>query len=280
MGVKIVTDSTSDISPEVADELGIVVVPSYVRFGAELYRDGIDIGDIELYDKLAKAEVHPTTSEPTPADFANVYSDCSKEAESIISIHISAKISRIYDSANQGKSIAGGTLRIGVLDSSLVSVGVALVVMFAARLAKAGEGFEDIIEKTQQTIKQIRMLAVFDTMRGLVFSDRVGFGITALADVANAKPLLTVKDGVLIRAGLARSYPEGVLKLIEFVDDNLPNAQDLAIAHSVVPERAHELKERFSNAFAEDSIYVTQLGAALGVHSGPRALVVALRRNN
>ncbi len=136
------TDSTSDISPEVADTLGITVVPGYIRFGNEVYRDGVDIGSAELYDKLSKTRVHPTTSEPTPEDFARVYSECSKEAEAIISIHISGRMSRIFDSANEAKKLAKAPSRIEVIDSRLASVGLALAVMFAANLVKAGDTFE------------------------------------------------------------------------------------------------------------------------------------------
>ena len=280
MSIKIVTDSTSDISPEVADTLGITVVPGYIRFGNEVYRDGVDIGSAELYDKLTKTRVHPTTSEPTPEDFARVYSACSKEAEAIISIHISARMSRIFDSANEAKKIAKAPSRIEVIDSRLASVGLALAVMFAANLVKAGETFETIIAQTQLVLEQIHVLGVFDSMKGLVFSDRVGPGITALADIANTKPLLTIKDGVLVRAGLTQSYQEGVGKLIKFVHDNLPKVKDLAIAYSMVPEQANELRERLGRVFPVETIYVTQLGAALGVHSGSGVLVVALRRSN
>ncbi|MFC1870532.1 DegV family protein [Chloroflexota bacterium] len=280
MSIRIVTDSTSDISPEVADALGITVVPGYIRFGNEVYRDGVDISSAELYDKMAKTRVRPTTSEPTPEDFARVYSECSKETDNIISIHISARMSRIFNSANEAKKIAKTPSRIEVIDSQSASVGLALVVMFAANLVKAGETFETLITQTQLVLEKIHLLGVFDTMKGLVFSDRVGPGITALADVANVKPLLAVKDGVLVRAGLAQSYQEGVAKLIKFVHDNLPNVKDLAIAYSTIPEQANELKKHLGRVFPVETIYVTQLGAALGVHSGSGVLLVALRRGN
>ena len=99
MTVKIVTDSTSDISPEVANALGITVVPVYVRFGDEVYRDGIDISNDAFYENLLTSFVHPSTSQPIPEDFARVYSDCSKDIDGIISIHVSSKVSGTYNSA-------------------------------------------------------------------------------------------------------------------------------------------------------------------------------------
>ncbi|MBC8429703.1 MAG: DegV family EDD domain-containing protein, partial [Dehalococcoidia bacterium] len=87
MTVKIVTDSTSDLPPQLADELGITVVPVYLRFGEMVYRDGVDISHDEFYQKLVESPVHPSTSQPTPADFADVYSKLAKETDEIVSIH-------------------------------------------------------------------------------------------------------------------------------------------------------------------------------------------------
>lgn len=280
MSIRIVTDSTSDISPEVASDLGITVVPGYVWFGDEVYRDGVDISSTEFYDKLTRATVHPTTSEPTPEDFARVYADCSEGAESIISIHISAKISRIYDSALQGKKLAEGECRIEVVDSHFVSVGLALVVMAAARLAKAGESWRRVLEGTQRAISQVSMLGVFDTMRYLVMSDRVSSSIAAMADMLHIKPLLTFNNGEMVRAGLVLTYSNGMDKLYEFVENNHPNVQDLAIAHSTVPEKVNQLKKRLGYVFPEERIHVAQMGSALAVHGGPGMLVVALRRGD
>ena len=105
MSVRIVTDSTADLSPQLAQELGITVVPVYVLFGDKSYRDGIEIGYDELYDKLINSPIHPSTSQPTPADFAKVYQELSKETDEIISIHVSGKLSGTYSSALQGKKL-------------------------------------------------------------------------------------------------------------------------------------------------------------------------------
>ena len=173
MSVKVVTDSTSDISPEVARALGITVVPVYVRFGDEVYRDGIDISNDGFYQKLVTSFVHPATSQPTPQDFAQAYSDCSKEAEGIISIHVSAKTSGTYNGALHGKKMMKGECPIEVVDSKFTSVGLALVVMAAARLAQAGESLPGVFEETRKAIDQVRMLGVFDTMKYLVLGGRI-----------------------------------------------------------------------------------------------------------
>jgi len=279
MVVKVVTDSTSDISPEVAHSLGIAIVPAYVRFGDEVYRDGVDMSNAEFYYKLVTSPVHPATSQPPPQDFAVVYSDCSKEAEAIISIHVTAKASGTCNSALQGGKMTKGKCRIEVVDSRLTSVGLGMVVMAAARLAGAGGNLQSVLEETHRAISQVRMLGVFDTVKYLVRGGRVSKAIGVVASILDIKPLLTFKDGEVVRAGLARTNSSGMDRLYEFVEST-PTVQDLAIAYSTIPEQASRLKARLGSIFPEEKIYVTQLGAALGAHGGPGALALAVRRGD
>ncbi|MFC2006305.1 DegV family protein [Chloroflexota bacterium] len=277
MVVKIVTDSTSDISPEIAQALGITVVPVYVRFGEELYRDGVDISNEEFYDKLANSLVHPKTSQPTPQDFARVYSDCSKEAEGIVSIHISAKISGTYNAALQGKKMTKGKCQIEVVDSLFTSVGLALVVMAAARLARAGDSLQSVLDETRKAISQTHMLGIFETMKYLVLGGRLSQAAVVVASILQIKPLLTFRDGEVIRGGLVHTYSQGVERLFEFAENNLA-IQDLAIAYSAASEQVYQLKVKLRSIFPEEKIYLAELGAGLGVHSGPGALILALRQ--
>ncbi len=277
MVVKIVTDSTSDISPEIASTLGITIVPVYVRFGDEVYRDGVDISSDGFYHKLVTSFVHPATSQPTPQDFARVYSDCAKEADGIISIHISAKVSGTYNSALQGRKMTKGKCQIEVIDSRFGSVGLALVVMAAARLAGTGDRLSSIFEDTQKAISQVRMIGIVDTMKYLVLGGRVSKVTASVAKILNIKPLLTFKNGEIVRSGLVRTNSTGMDRLYEFVESN-PTIQDLAIAYSTEPEQANQLKARLGSIFPEEKIYVTQLSAALGAHGGPGALLLALRQ--
>jgi len=277
MVIKIVTDSTSDISPEVANALGITVVPVYVRFDDEVYRDGVDISNDEFYHRLATSFVHPATSQPTPEDFAKVYSDCSKEADGIISIHISAKVSDTYNSALQGKKMTKGKCQIEVFDSYVTSVGLALVVMATAKLASAGGSLLEVFEETRRAINQVRMTALVNKMKYLVLGGRLNKATAAVASILDIKPLLTFKDGEIARAGLVHTYLQGIDRLYKFVESN-PNIQDLAIAYSTTPEQVSQVKARLRSIFPDNNIYVTQLGAGLGVHLGPGVLIVALRR--
>jgi len=129
MNIKIVTDSTSDLPAALAREMDITVVPAYVHFGSEAYRDRIDILEDEFYEKLQTATVQPTTEPPTPDDFANVYRLLSQEADGIISIHISSKLSATCNSAQRGRDLAQIDCPIKIIDSQLVTMGLGLLVL-------------------------------------------------------------------------------------------------------------------------------------------------------
>jgi len=277
MAVKIVTDSTADISPEVAQDLGISIVPVYVRFGDKVYRDGVDISKAELYDWLETSPVHPATSQPSPQDFAKVYTDCAKDAESIVSIHLTGKLSGTCNSALQGKEISNTKCPIEIIDSRVTTVGLAIIVMAAAELARAKNDLSAVIEEAREAVSQIRVMGIFDTLKYLVLGGRVGKVPAAVTSVLQIKPLFTFKNGELVPTGLARTYASGLDKLYKFAQKNAA-LQDLAIAYTTGREHANQLKTRLGSLFPIEKISVTQIGPALGVHGGPGLLALALRR--
>ena len=276
MAVKIVTDSTADLPPEIAQQLGITVVPVYVRFGQEVYRDGVDISQDELYQKLVESPIHPTTSQPTPADFANVYSKLAKETDDIVSIQVTSKLSGTYNSALQGVELAGVKCRIKVVDSLLTSMGLGLVAMAAARLAQAGEDIQKVMEEVRLAIPCIRILAVFDTLKYLLRGGRIGKAKALIGGMLNVKPMLTMRDGELCPAGLARTRSKGIDRLFDLVKNAL-NIEEVAIVHSTTPDEASSLREYVGSIFDKGRIHLARLGPALGVHGGPGTLILTLR---
>ena len=276
MTVKIVTDSTSDLPPQLADELGITVVPVYLRFGEMVYLDGVDISHDEFYQKLVESSVHPSTSQPTPADFADVYGKLAEETDKIVSIHVTSKLSGTYNSALQGKELVGGGCHIEVVDSLSTSMGLGLISMAAARLAEAGESLEAVMEEIRQAIPSIRLLGVFDTLKYLLRGGRIGKAKALLGSVLNVKPLLTMREGELLPAGQVRTRNKGIDRLFDLVKNAL-NIQELAIVHSTTLDEADSLKERVASIFDRKRIHIARLGPALGVHGGPGTLLLALK---
>ncbi len=277
MNIKIITDSTSDIGQELAQSLGITVVPVYIRFGDRVYRDGVDLTNEEFYRMLKASPLHPATSQPPPEDFAKVFGECSGKADGIISIHISSKISGTYNSALLAAGKINGACPIEVVDSRFNSGGLALVVMEAARMAQSGFGMSEIMEKIRETIEHVKMLGMFDTVKYLSFSGRVKQLVLSAASILNIRLLLTFHDGEIARAGMARTFDKGMEKIAEFVKNN-NGIKELLIVHSMVPEKANQLKERISGFVDKSKIMILQLGAGLGVHGGPGVLLVAIRQ--
>jgi len=276
MTVKVVTDSTADLPVQLAQELGITVVPVYLRFGDKVYRDRVDISEDEFYQKLVESPIHPSTSQPTPADFTEVYQKLSQEADGIVSIQITSKLSGTYNSALQGREMAGVRCHIEVVDSLSGSMGLGLIAMAAARLAEAGKSLPEVLEELRQVIPSIHLLGVLDTLKYLLRGGRIGKAKALLGSVLNVKPLLTIRDGEIVPAGQARTRSKGIERLFDFVKNTL-NIQELAIVHSTTPDEASSLRERMGSIFAKERIHLARLGPALGVHFGPGTLIVALR---
>jgi len=259
-----------------AEHLGIHVVPIYVRFGDKVYRDGVDIDSDTFYKKLTDTSVHPATSQPTPEDFESVYREYCDKADGIISLHISSKISGTCNSANIAKKMLGSNCPIEVIDSRFNSAGLALLAMHAVSLAKSQKSLTALAEEVRASISHIDMFGFFDTMKYLARSGRVSKTIVAAANILNVKPLLTFREGDVIRAGLIRSISRGMDRIYKFVQEKR-NIAETVIVHSSIPEQADKLKKRLGELFPEDKINIMKMGAGLGVHGGPGVLLVGVR---
>jgi DegV family protein with EDD domain len=157
-----------------------------------------------------------------------------------------------------------------------VSMGLGLVAIAAAQAAKAGESLEKVVEAANQAIPKINLLALFDTLKYLLLGGRIGKAKALLGSILNVKPVLTLKDGEVVPAGQVRTRAKGIDKLVEFVKD-AADIQDLAVVHSTTPDEAQELAERIGSVFDRKRIRIARLGPVLGVHMGPRVLIIALR---
>ncbi len=261
-----------------ADELGIRVVPIYLRFGDKIYRDGVDITRDDFYSMLNSSPVHPATSQPNPEDFSSVYKEYCDSMDGIISIHISSKISGTYNSANMAKRTLKSECPIEVIDSRFNSAGLGLVVTAAARMVQAGASFPEVVNEANKAVNQVGMFGMFETMKYLARSGRVNKTIARASNILKVMPLLTFHDGEIVRAGLVRATSKGMDKIYDYVRRNIP-ISELTIVHSQVINQANQLKKRLSEFIKEEDISIAELGAGLGVHGGPGVLLAAIRRS-
>jgi DegV family protein with EDD domain len=277
MTIKIVTDSTADIPPELAKELGITIVPVYLRFGDDVFRDVVDISQDEFYRRLTHDPIIPSTTQPAPQDFINVYRELAKTADGILSIHVTSKLSGTYNSALRAKEAMGNKIPIEVIDSEVVTMGLGQLAITANEMAQSGMGLEQLVKEVKQMIPHVRVLGLLDTLKYLALGGRIGKVQALLGSVLNIKPMLTIKDGVLAPAGRARSRAKGIDMLFEYVK-NTPEIQDLAVIYNTTLDEAKDFVARLGTIYNEEKIKLARLGPALGVHTGPGILFIALRQ--
>jgi DegV family protein with EDD domain len=165
-----------------------------------------------------------------------------------------------------------------VIDSKLNSAGLGLVTIAAARMAKSGAGFQEVIKEANKAVSQTRMFGMFETMKYLARGGRINKTIAMASRILNVMPLLTFSDGEITRAGLVRTVNKGIEQICNFVRNNMPVCE-LVIVHSAVKDRANYLKEQLEELIPKKEINIAELGAGLGVHGGPGVLLVAIRRS-
>jgi DegV family protein with EDD domain len=279
MTVKIVTDSSSDIPPEIARELDITVVPLSVRFGAQTYRDGIDIMPEEFYRRLVSEPVHPATAAMSPGDFAGVYDKLAGQAEGIISIHLSQKVSATYNAAVQGRSLMENrACPVEVIDSRFVTIALGLITIAAARAAQAGKGMQETVAQVNELIPCMRVYGILDTLKYVMKGGRLGKAGPIISSILPVKPVLTMKDGKVAPIGAARTRIKAIERLCGLIAA-VPMVQELGIAHSTTEEELLSFVEKIKSILPEVKPVIAKLGPALGVHGGPGSILVGIQQD-
>jgi DegV family protein with EDD domain len=275
MTVKIITDSTADIPPAIAKELGIVVIPQYLIFGDKSFKDRIDITEDEFYDKLVNGKIQPTTSQPTPQEFANLFNEAGKNADGLLAILISSKLSGTINSAEQARKLVKVTCPIEIIDSKVIAMPLGMVVMAAARMAKAGKSLKEITASTKETCSKVKILILFDTLEYLARGGRIGKAKSLLGSLLNVKPMLTIKNGELVPVSQVRSRAKGTEKLHEFLK-SFKDIEELCVVYSSDKKDAEALADSIT-VFPRKQIMLVRLGPVVGSHAGPGILAIALR---
>lgn len=275
MTVKIITDTLSDITGDLAGELGITVVPLYVRFGEEVYRDRVDMTTDEFYHRLVHEDALPSTTQPTPNDFTEVYQKLARDTDEILVIVVSSKLSGTYQSAMQAKDMIGEKCRIEVIDSLTVAMGMGLIVIAAAGAAQAGAGLDELVALVRKAMSRSHLVAYFDTLKYLAKGGRIGKAQGLLGSMLSVKPLLTVRDGEMAPLTRVRSKAAGMDYLYNFVA-GFANIEGLAVEHCTTPDDADELVERLGSLFPKERIYRSILSPVLGTYAGPNAIAVTV----
>lgn len=275
MTVKIVTDSTSDLTPGMAAELGITVVPLYIHFGEETYRDGVDLSTEDFYRKLVQSKVLPTTSTTSPATFADVYDKLAQETGEILVITLSAKYSETYGVALQGKDLKQSRARVEVIDSATAIMGLGLLCIAAAKAASAGARLDDVVRLTRRNMQRSDVRMAFDTLEYLKRGGRIGNSQAFMGSILRINPILTIKNGTTEAVARTRSRAKAIEHLYNFAL-SFSNIEEMAIEDATTPDEVEALAERLSARFPKERIYRAKVSPVVGTHVGPHVLAVAV----
>ena len=275
MAVKIVTDSSADIPQELAAKLGITIVPLYVRFGDEVFRDIVEISHDEFYRRLTTGSIHPSSIQPSPQDFTDVYNKLSKESDGIISIHISSRLSGTINSAMQAKTNVSNC-PIEVIDSKILSMGLGIIAIEAAKLANKGSSFATILNWININVPRIKLMGLLDTLKYVLLGGRIGKAKALMGTLFNIKPVLSLRDGEVIPIGQVRSRGKGIERLLEFAKTG-KNITSISVVYNTTPEEAETIADKIAkgNSISRENIIISRIGPLLGVHLGPGSLIVA-----
>jgi DegV family protein with EDD domain len=269
----IVTDSTSDLLPEEAARLGVSVVPLYVRFGEEQFRDGIDLDADRFYGRLAQGGATPATSQPSPEDFASVYRRLLQGSDDrILSVHLSSKLSGTFQSAMSAAAEQDG--RVSVVDSGSISMGIQFLIRSALRDLDSGADADTVVRNTQARSARLVVYVLLDTLTYLHRGGRIGAAQAFLGGVLSFKPLIGVLDGEVHPQARVRSRRQGLDRMLALLAAAGP-LEAVGTMHSAAPELVDELRPRLVDAYPELKLGTGQLGPVVGTYAGPKAIGVA-----
>ena len=269
MTVRVVSDSTADLPPDVVAELGITVIPLLVLFGNEALRDGIDLTTEQFFQRLVSSPVHPSTSQPAVGVFQEVYEKLAQETDAIVSVHIGAKMSGTVAAAIVARDSLRNKIpcRIEVVDSSGASMGTGFAAMAAAKAAKAGASIEEVVAAAISVAGRQHTLALLDTLEYARRGGRITRVEAILGNLLNLKPIITIQD-VARPLSRARTRAGGLKRLFELAM-SYPDIVEVGIVYGTTPTDAELLSDWVRSRLPGVPIHVGPVGPSLGAHGGP-----------
>jgi DegV family protein with EDD domain len=274
--IRIVTDSTADIPLAIQQELNIKVVQLKIQFGSESFWDEELAGGL-FYEKLASSQALPTTSQPSPHEFLEIYKKLIADgADEIISIHLSSALSGTYQTA----LLAGSMLleqeeqlhgRIHIIDSLSASYGIGALAVAAAKAVREGQSSEQILELVRKTREDFKIYFLVDTLNYLQKGGRIGKASALIGSLLNIKPILSIdKDGEVVPIDKVRGQKKAMARIIEMMETDIPRKKlHMHVAHANNLEAAAQLRELIEAHFEVLSVAYIDLGSVIGTHAGP-----------
>lgn len=272
--IKIITDSTADLPVEIIKELDISIVPLYVTFNEEAFRDGIDITTAELYKRVEEEGTLPKTAAPSPADFHNIFKPFVDDGRDVLYIGLSSKLS----STIQNAKIAANEFpegRIKIIDSFNLSTGIGILVLKAVTMAKEGLDLQEIAAKLQEMVPKVKTAFVINTLEYLHKGGRCSSLQSFVGGMLKIRPIVQVVEGKMILGNKTRGKIEKALNtLIEMIstDEYGVDLENIIVTHSEGADNAAYIHEELIKLFPEANILVTTAGCVISSHCGPNTV--------
>ncbi|MDN3016818.1 DegV family protein [Paenibacillus sp. BSR1-1] len=272
--IKIVTDSTLDISTETAEQLGIVIVPLSITINGETYLDRVELDPVEFIENMSDANELPKSSQPPVGAFLEVYDHLGKEGYEVISIHMTGKMSGTVRSAESAAQMSEA--KVTVVDSQFISKALSFQVKEAAEMAKQGKSVEEILERLQSVREHTKLYIMVDTLENLVKGGRIGKGKAFIGSLLNIKPIASLEGAEYNPVTKVRSHSQVVKFMVkQFAEDvKGKTIRGVGIAHA----EAHELSTKIKNSIIEltgyHDIEIDYTGPIVSTHTGPGALAL------
>lgn len=281
--VRIVTDSSCDLPQEIADELGITIVPLSVRFGDEEFIDREELTTSEFWVRCVKSSTLPETAAPAPGQFEKVYRDLAADgASSVIVVSLSSKLSATMQSAElAARTVAADPdieLDVRVVDSLTITMGLGTIALACSRAARNGATADDVEKLAGDLSVRTRVFGALDTLDNLKKGGRIGNAKAMLATALSIKPIIEVKDGVVEQSGKQRTRSKALTFLVDKIKSYNGQIENLAVMHadcSDVDLFVEMLRPHYS-----DDIVVGEIGPVIGTHGGRGTIGIAFQVTN
>lgn len=273
--IRIITDSTSDLTPEQAEKLGVTVLPIEIRFGEEVFTDGVDMTNEEFFAKLEAAETLPTTSQIPPAVFEEIFNKILADGDEILCLLISSKLSGTMQSARIAAQMTGSD-KIYVPDTKTVTVGLGLLISVICGMRDRGMSASELAQQVETLSNRVRIVAAVSTLKYLKMGGRLSGAAAVIGGMLGICPIVLVEDGAVNSAGKARGMHAAIGVIEEKLkqdgyrpDRSLP----IAFGHTCAPDRLQSIMDKLS--YVGDCAFVTDIGSVVGTHAGPGAAGIA-----
>jgi len=280
--VYIVTDSTADIPKEVVKSLGIVVIPLKVHLNNETYLDGETITADEFYRKLGDSEELPTTSQPSPVAFMDVYKKlAAQEGAKIISIHLSSALSGTVQSALLAKTMVEEEgIEVTVIDSRKASYSIGIIVVGIAEAIKSGKSYNECVELVNKLVEETQVYFLVETLLYLHKGGRIGKASHLFGSLLNIKPILSLnKQGEVYPIDKVRGSSKALTKIFDYCKEYAKEEKLRAgISHAANLEEAKKIEQKLREEFNIQEFVMTDIGPVIGTHVGPGTIAITMHK--